>query len=68
MKIKTVYDPEAKVWIATSPDVPGLILEGPSKEKLVQRAQDAAQELIGFAGSLPQQQYQRPVQLREMYA
>ena len=39
------WDEEAKVWIATSPDIPGLILEHENKEFLTDRIQKAVPEL-----------------------
>ena len=44
-KIKLTWDDEAKVWIVTSDDIPGLILEDESSGKLIQRAIIAASEL-----------------------
>ena len=40
------WDDEAKVWIATSNDIIGLILESESVEKLMNRVKLAAPELI----------------------
>ena len=40
------WDNEAKVWIATSNDIIGLILESESVEKLMNRVKLAAPELI----------------------
>ena len=40
------YDNEAQVWIATSNDVTGLILESESPEILMKRVVDAIPELI----------------------
>ena len=44
--IQFVWDNEAKVWIATSEDIPGLILEDESADKLIQRVILAAPEII----------------------
>ena len=33
--IHMIWDPEAAVWIATSDDVPGLVLEGGSLDALI---------------------------------
>lgn len=44
--IKFSWDDEAKVWIATSDDIIGLILESESVEKLMNRVKLAAPELI----------------------
>ncbi len=40
------YDNEVGVWIATSDDITGLILESESPEILMKRVVDAANELI----------------------
>ena len=45
-KIQLVWDNEAKVWLATSEDIPGLILEDESAGKLIQRVMLAAPEII----------------------
>ena len=36
-KIQLAWDDEAEVWMATSEDIPGLILEDESADKLIQR-------------------------------
>lgn len=40
------WDDEAKVWIATSDDIDGLVLESESLDHLMQRVRIAAPELI----------------------
>ncbi len=40
------WDPEAAVWIATSEDIPGLVLESGSIDALIERVRYAAPELI----------------------
>ena len=40
------WDSEAKVWTATSEDVPGLVLESPSFDRLVSRVRLAIPELL----------------------
>lgn len=45
----TVYltwDDEAEVWVATSPNVTGLVLESESLDKLIQRVKEATPELL----------------------
>lgn len=44
--VKIEYDDEAEVWIATSEDITGLVLESESLDKLIERVLDAAPELI----------------------
>jgi hypothetical protein len=45
-KIQIVWDDEARVWIATSEDLPGLVLESGSVDALIERARVAALELL----------------------
>ena len=47
-KIKFHRDSEAAVWIATSDDVPGLVLESGSFDALVERVNVAVPELINL--------------------
>lgn len=44
--ITCTWDPEACVWIATSDDVPGLVLESGSYDALVERTRIAVPELL----------------------
>lgn len=48
--IRLVWDDEANVWVATSEDIPGLILEEESADKLIQRVMLAAPEIIELNG------------------
>ena len=48
--IQLAWDNEAKVWIATSEDIPGLILENESADKLIRRVILAAPEIIELSG------------------
>lgn len=45
-QVKIEYDSEAEVWIATSDDITGLILESESLDKLMEKVLNAAPELI----------------------
>lgn len=52
----TVYftwDEEAQVWIATSPNIRGLVLESESLDNLIQRAKEAAPELLELNSQKP---------------
>ena len=49
-RIKLIWDNEACVWVATSPDVPGLILEGGSLDALIERVKVAVPELLELNG------------------
>jgi len=45
-EIKFLWDTEEAVWIATSKDVPGLVLESGSFDALVERVKQAVPELL----------------------
>lgn len=47
------WDSEAAVWIATSDDVPGLVLESGSFDALLERVKQAVPELIRLNGCGP---------------
>lgn len=49
--IDTVWDDEAAVWIATSDDIPGLVLESGSLDALFERVRIAITELLTLNGS-----------------
>ena len=51
--IDFVWDGEAAVWIATSKDIPGLVLESGSFDALLERVRYAAPELIELNGAKP---------------
>lgn len=42
------WDPDAGVWIATSENIPGLVLESESYDSLLQRTLQAAPELLSL--------------------
>lgn len=44
------WDDEACVWIATSDDIPGLVLESGSFDALLERVRFAAPELLELNG------------------
>jgi len=48
--IKAIWDPEASVWIATSDDLPGLILESGSLDALIERVRFAVPDLLKIDG------------------
>lgn len=45
-KIDMLWDSEAGVWVATSDDIPGLVLESGSFDALLERVRFAAPELL----------------------
>ena len=50
-RIDFTWDNEAAVWIATSKDVPGLVLESGSFDALIERVRHAVPELLPLLGS-----------------
>jgi predicted RNase H-like HicB family nuclease len=44
--IRAVWDEEARVWVATSEDVPGLVTEADTIEKLVEKLKVIIPELL----------------------
>ncbi len=51
--IRFIWDDDAEVWIATSDDVPGLVLESGSFDALVERVKYVVPELIKMNGTAP---------------
>ena len=47
------WDDEAKVWVATSPNIIGLVLESESLDELMKRAKDAIPELLELNSQKP---------------
>ena len=52
-RINFVWDNEAAVWVATSQDVPGLVLESGFFDALLERVRYAVPELIELNGEKP---------------
>ena len=50
-EIRFFWDAEEAVWIATSKDVPGLVLESGSFDALVERVKQAVPELVKLNSS-----------------
>jgi predicted RNase H-like HicB family nuclease len=50
--VKAEWDPEAKVWVATSDDVPGLVTEAESVEALAEKLSVMVPELLEANGAL----------------
>jgi len=48
--INLLWDNEAAVWIATSQNIPGLVLESGSLDALIERVRFAAPELLALNG------------------
>ncbi|MDR3201183.1 MAG: DUF1902 domain-containing protein [Spirochaetales bacterium] len=51
-KISLTWDEEARVWIAESDDIPGLILESGSLDVLIERVRYAAPDLLELSGDM----------------
>ena len=52
-KINFLWDSEASVWVATSDDIPGLVLESGSFDALMERVRFAIPELLALNGLRP---------------
>ena len=50
--VNAEWDPEAKVWVATSDDVPGLITEAVTVEALAEKLSVMIPELLDANGTL----------------
>ena len=48
--VKLAWDNETGVWIATSNDIPGLVLESGSFDALIERVRFATPELLALNG------------------
>ena len=55
-KVILFWDEEAEVWVATSEDIPGLVLEHSSFDVMVERVRIASPELLelncGYIGDV----------------
>lgn len=49
--VNLIWDDDAAVWVATSEDIPGLVLESGSLDALMERARYAIPELMAMNGS-----------------
>lgn len=52
--IRVTWDPEVRVWVAESDDVPGLVLESGSFDALIERVRFAVPELLELNGMVPE--------------
>ncbi len=48
--VNLVWDDEAAVWVASSKDIPGLVLESGSLDALMERVRFAIPELLSLNG------------------
>ena len=51
--IRATWDDEARVWVAESDDVPGLVLESGSLDALIERLRYALPEMLALNGTDP---------------
>lgn len=49
--VNYLWDNEAGIWVATSDDIPGLVLEGGSIDALFERVKYAAPEILSLNGA-----------------
>lgn len=55
--VRATWDDEAKVWVAVSEDVPGLVTEAPEIETLIKKLQILVPELLEANGIIPKQDH-----------
>ncbi len=53
LTIRATWDDEARVWVAESDDVPGLVLESGSLDALIERLRYAVPEMLALNGTDP---------------
>lgn len=51
--VNALWDAEARVWVATSEDVPGLVTESKTFEGLLKKLRALVPELLELNGSMP---------------
>ena len=51
--VNLVWDAEAAVWIATSEDISGIVMEGDSVDALIERIKIAVPELLELNDQAP---------------
>ena len=52
LTVRAEWDPEAGVWVAESDDVPGLVTEADTLERLVERLRVLVPELLELNGAV----------------
>ena len=63
IEVKAEWDSEAKVWVATSEDLPGLVTEAETVEALQRKLTVMIPELLEANGSLDDQVREIPLNL-----
>ena len=51
LTIRAIWDDEARVWVAESDDVPGVVLESGSMDALIERLRYAVPEMLALNGT-----------------
>ena len=64
--VKLTWDGEASMWIATSDDVPGLVLESNSYDALIEKVKFAIPELLEL-NIIWKVNYQGRIKVYEIY-
>lgn len=62
-EVRAIRDSEARVWVATSADVPGLVTEAPTKAELERKLRALVPELLEFNGEPIPEDRRIPVHL-----
>lgn len=63
IEVRAEWDPEAKVWVATSDDLPGLVTEAETVEALQQRLAVMIPDLLEANGELAAEIREIPLNL-----
>lgn len=71
LKVHLAYDDEADVWYVASSDIPGLSLEAENPQRLIERIEQCACELIELNAGIIAERYapkdDRPVAVRPVF-
>ena len=59
--VSVLWDAETAVWVATSEDIPGLVLECGSLDALTERVKSAVPELLALNGGMGQEASSTPI-------
>ena len=62
-EVRAFWDDEAKVWVATSDDVPGLATEAGSMDDLLRKLRVMVPELLELNGVIPSEHEETPFQV-----
>jgi predicted RNase H-like HicB family nuclease len=63
IEVRAEWDPEAKVWVATSDDLPGLVTEAETVEALQQKLAVMVPDLLEANGALDREIREIPLNL-----